>query len=154
MKNFFFILVICCAVLSFSADKSCAQKKVLNAAEVSQLFVDKTMYVVGEERDKKTGDNWKYKAYTSEMGGLLVIFESGARQNRTWSVQDDGAFCIGRDMGRLTGGATCGYIVPEGNGVYKMYKAKHVWEKNGRVIGGQQIKLLVTFSNMTKGNNL
>ncbi len=153
-EELFFLLVICCTVISFSADKSYAQKIVLNAAEVSQLFVNKTMNVVGDKTDKRTGDNWKYKAYTSEMGGLLVIFESGARQNRTWSVQDDGAFCIGRDMGRRTGGSTCGYIVPEGNGVYKMYKAKHVWERDGRVVGGKQIKLLVTFSNLQEGNKL
>jgi hypothetical protein len=154
MKNFFFILVICCSIISFSADSSNAQKKVLNASEVSRLFVDKTMNVVGENIDKKSGKPWKYRAYTSEMGGLLVIFESGARQNRTWSVRDDGSFCIGRDMGRRTGGATCGYIVPEGNGVYKMYKAKHVWERDGRVVGGKQIKLLVTFSNLKQGNSL
>ncbi len=154
MKNLFFILIICCSFISFPADKSYAQKKVLNAAEVSRLFVDKTMNVLGENVDKKTGEQWKYKAYASEMGGLLVIFESGARQTRSWSVSDDGAFCIGTVMGRSTGGATCGYIVPQGNGVYKMYKARHVYEKDGRVVGAKQTKLLVTFSNFKKGNSL
>lgn len=154
MKNFLFILILCCSIISFSAGRIYAQKRVLNASEVSELFVDKTMNVVGEDTDKRTGEHWKYRAYTSPMGGLLVVFESGARQTRTWSVRDDGAFCIGKVMGRRTGGATCGYIVPQANGVYRMYKAKHVYEKDGRVVGGKQIKLLVTFSNLKKGNNL
>ncbi len=169
MKNFFFILVICCSILTVAADKSFSsdkaytqkgiaktfsQKKVLNAAEVSQLFVDKTMNVLSEKTDKDTGKHVTYKAYVSEMGALPVVFESGARETRTWSVKDDGALCIRRTMKRHTGGVICGYIVPEGNGVYKMYEAKHVYEKSGRVVGGKHIKQLLTFSSFKKGNTL
>lgn len=154
MKHFFFILVICCAIISFHSDNVYAQKKVLNASEVSQLFVNKSMNIVGMEKDKNTGKPRTAKAYASEMGGLLVVWDSGGRQTRSWSVSDDGAFCIGKAMGRRTGGMSCGYVVPEGNGVYKMYKAKHVYTKDGRVVGGKQVKLMMTFSNLQKGNTL
>lgn len=169
MKNFFFILVICFSILTVTADKSFSsdkaymqkgiartfsQKRVLNASEVSQLFVGKTMNVLSEKTNKKTRKHLKYKAYVSELGALPVVFESGARESRIWSVKADGALCIKRSIGRHRGGVICGYIVPEGNGVYKMYKAKHVYEKNGRVVGGRHIKQLLTFSNFKNGNTL
>lgn len=85
---------------------------------------------------------------------MPVVFESGARETRTWSIKADGALRIRKSMGRHRRSAICGYIVPEGNGVYKMYKVKHVYEKNGRVVGGKHIKQLLTFSNLRKGNQL
>ncbi len=170
MKNFFFILVICCSILTVTAEKSFSshkaytqkgiartfsQKKILNAAEVSRLFNDKTVNVLSEKTEKKTRKHVKYRAYFSEMGTLLVVFENGAREPRTWSVKADGALCL-RRIKRIHGGGGlfCGYVVPEGKGIYKMYKAKHVNVKDGRVIGGRHIKQLVTFSNFKKGNTL
>ncbi|MBL4901890.1 MAG: hypothetical protein JKY62_04505 [Desulfocapsa sp.] len=169
MRNLFFILVICSTVLavtaakSFSSDKAYTQKgiartfsqnKVLNASEVAELFADKTMNVISEKTAKDTGTHVQYKAYFSDMGLILVVFGSGARETRMWSVKEDGALCIKRNMGRHTGGVTCGYIVPTGNGEYKMYKAKRVSTKKNRVIGGKQIRQLSTFSNFKKGNTL
>lgn len=169
MKNLFFILLICCSILtvaigeSFSSDKAYTQKgiartfsekKVLSASEVSQLVVGKTMAVLSEKTDKNTGKHEKYKGYVSEMGGFLVAFENGARETRTWSVKADGALCIMRSLGRHSRSTTCGYIVSEGGGVYKMYEAKHVYEKKGRVVGGEHIKQLLTFSNLKNGNTL
>ncbi len=169
MKNLLFIMGVCGLVLavaadkSFSSDKSYTQKGiaktfsqqgVLNASEVSQLLIGKTMNVLSEKTDKDTGKHMKYKAYVSELGAWLVVFESGARETRTWSVKDDGALCTKRTMGRHTNLVNCGYIVPKGNGVYKMYEVKHVYKKNGRVVGGKHVKQLVTFFNFKKGNRL
>ena len=169
MRNFFFILVISCFIFTVAVDKSFSsdkaytqkgiaktfsQKRVLTASEVSTLFIDRTMNVLSEKTDKKTREHLKFKAYVSEMGAMPVVFESGARETRTWSIKADGAFCLRKTKGRHTGSVICGYIVPDGDGVYKMYKAKHVYEKNGRVVGGRHIEQLLTFSNLNKGNTL
>jgi len=169
MKKFFFILLISCSIFtvaaekSFSSDKAYTQKGVastfsrktiLNATEVSRLFNDRTVTVLSEKTEKNTGKHLKYKAYFSGMGALLVVFENGAREPRTWSVKADGALCLRRTQRTHRGGVSCGYIVSEGNGVYKMYKVKHVKIKGGRVVGGRNIKQLLTFSKFKKGRTI
>lgn len=152
MKNLICTFITCCLILSVCVATGYAQKRALDASEVSQLFLGNSVDIVGENIDKRTGEPWKYRAYASDLGVLLVVFESGARQTRSWSVSEDGAFCFGKPLERHKGGTTCGYIVPQEGGVYKMYKAKHLYHKDGKVVGGKQVKLLVTFSNFQKGN--
>ena len=168
MKNFFLILVACCSLITFSADNSFSahtnptkkeltrtfvQKGVLSNSEVVQLFSDNTVDVLSEKTDRKTGKHIQYQAYVSKTGDYKIVFKSGVKQTRQWAVKNDGALCITRVIGTERSGL-CGYIIPEGNGTYKMYKARHKYIKNGQIVGARQIKVLATFSNFEKGNTL
>jgi len=168
MKNLLLILVACCSLITFLSDngfsahtnttkkelaKTFLQKGVMSNSEVVQLFLDNTVTVLSEKMDKKTGKHIQYQAYVSKTGDYQIIFKNGVKQTRQWAVKDDGAFCITRVIGTERSGL-CGYIIPEGNGRYKMYKTRNKYIKNGQIVGARQIKVLATFSNFKKGDAL
>jgi hypothetical protein len=156
MRKYFFILLVCCAGFIFSVDSGYAEKKALNAAEVAQLFSNTTFNVVSENKDKETKELKTSRVYSSEMGGLRVVFDSGAIENRSWSVTDEGALCLSRRQGSRRGGRgdLCGYLVTEDNATYWLYKAKFVDHVDGRAVKAKSKKLLMTFSNFKQGNAL
>ena len=154
MKNLFTILLLGCTVFALTANNAHAQKKFLNAAEVSSLFTDKTMKVRDENRGSKRKNPETYSAYSSEMGGMLAKFDNGSRKTWSWSVDDEGELCIRRTARRHSSGLTCGFIYKENNGVYKMYNAKHAYKQNGKMVEGKHIELIATFSSFKKGNVL
>ena len=156
MRKYFFILLVCCAGFIFSIDSGYAEKKALNASEVAQLFSNTTFDVVSENKDKETGELRTSRVYASEMGGLRVVFASGAMENRTWSVTDKGALCISRRLGSRRGGRgnLCGYLVTEDGATFWLYKAKFVDHKDGRAVKAKSTKLLMTFSNFQQGSAL
>ncbi len=156
MRKYLFILLVCCAGFIFTVNNGYAETKALNAAEVAQLFSNTTFNVVSENKDKETGELRTSRVYAHEMGALRVVFDSGAIENRSWSVNDKGALCISRKQGSRRGarGDLCGYLVTEDSATFGMYKAKFVDHKDGRAVKAKSKKLLMTFSNFQQGNTL
>jgi hypothetical protein len=118
-----------------------ARGKDLTPAELNSLFSDKTFSV---ENLRETGKEAS-KVYATDMGGLRIIAASGASSTRAWSVRENGTFCYSAPATNRKGGGTCGYIVHEGQGMYKMYKQKGKDRKG---------KALFLFSNFQKGKQL
>lgn len=154
MKKYFSMLLMFCSVLSFTLDSGYAAEVILQPSQVSKLFLDKTMTITSGRVEKKTGKHRVFKAYASDMGGLRVVYQGGATETRSWSVTEKGDLCISRSTMSRAAGATCGVLVSDGSGVYRMYPAKGLVVRGDRIAGTSQSKLLLTFSNFQQGNKL
>lgn len=127
--------------------------KILSPAEITQLFTDKTMTAVvmgrrGNDREKP------FKVFTSAMGAVRTLSETGAVDSRSWSVTDKGQMCFSSSFSNRKGGGTCGYIVADGSGAYRMYDTKKLQERGGVVAGAKKNDLILVFSEFVAGNIL
>ena len=126
---------------------------VLNANEVNRLLVGNTVTITIAKADKKTGRNDLFRAYISHGGVVHTAHDSGATRHYSWAIRDDGSFCLKNNM-RRRGGASCGYFYREKPGLYELYKVKGAGMKNGRVVAVKRAKLLLTVTDVTKGERI
>lgn len=153
MKHIAVVLALFIIVIS-AGNQASGADTVLTAAEVNKLFSDKTMTIMSTRSKKKGGTEQPFKAHTSSMGSVRALSDEGASDSRQWSVSENGRFCFSRSFKRKHGGSTCGFIVTDGSGTYRLYKSKNVKVKSGQVVGAKKKDLLLIFSNFTSGNTL
>jgi len=139
--NKVFLLFLTLMTIAALHTNALAKGKDLIPAELNSLFSDKTFSV----KDLRDPGKEASKVYATDMGGLRIIQASGASSTRAWSVRENGTFCYSAPATNRKGGGTCGYIVTEGQGAYKMYKQKGKDRKG---------KALFLFSNFKQGNQL
>lgn len=129
-------------------------EKLLSSKQIRALFTEKTMTVTNV-KDSKKGDSKRVKLYTSQAGTAQTLLDEGETRTRIWHVTDDGRICFSRPITRRNQGSTCGQIVYDGQGVYRMYLTKDIKQnKNGRISGASKKDLLLEFSNFKKGSDL
>jgi len=158
MKKIFLLMLITFFCTCTFATISSAQNEALSAKEVTQLFRGKTFTVTVVKPDKKTGKKISpFNVHASQNGMINVAGEpeigTGADEERLWTVSEEGQFCYSRKLiasSRRMGG-TCGFIVPDGAGAYKMYSLsgskKRSKDTNRKIVGGKGSTHLFTFSN-------
>lgn len=121
-----------------------AKGNLLQPAQLNKLLSNSTFNVTDFHAKKENKQYQSYMAYTSDMGGMRVLYKDGASDSRAWSVKSDGTLCISRASTSKRGAGYCGYLESDGSGTYKMYRAR----------GGKKGKLLFEFSNFRKGNQM
>ncbi len=142
------LLVLLCPI-------AIANKTVLNAAEVTAFFSDRTMSIKEIIPDKKTGETGELKAFFSNLGGVRAIYEDGSSDSYTWSVTKDGAFCAMKNRRWRDG--VCGFVVKD-NDTYSLYVNKRGNQKakavEGRAVFDNRWKHFLTFSDIHEGEQL
>lgn len=131
-----------------------SQDTILSAAQVNKVLVDRTSKIKETKPDKKTGSAKTYKAYFGDMGGVRTIHSDGAAQTYNWTIRSDGSLCFKNNVRLRRRGATCGYLVSDGTGSYRFYKAKGVKKNGDKVVSLGKSKHILTISNIKKGNKL
>lgn len=152
MKNF--ILLIAAGIMIISVgSQAYGADKILTPAEVTSLFSDKTMTAVSLGHKDKNREK-PFKVFTSGMGAVRTMSETGAVDSRSWSVTEKGQICFSSSFKNRKGGATCGYLVTDGGGTYRMYDSKKLQSRGGKVGGAKKKDLKLIFSQFVSGNSL
>lgn len=126
---------------------------VLSPAEITQLFTDQTFTAVSFERKGKIQGN-PFKVFASGMGLIRSLSETGAVVSRSWSVTDKGQMCFSSSFTNRKGGGTCGFLVTDGSGTYRMYNSKKLEQRGGVIAGAKRNDLILEFSGFVAGNSL
>lgn len=143
MKNLYQLLTVLILTLVLNSTVL-AKEDTLQPAQLNKLFSDTTFRITDFLAKKENKKHQSYRAYASDVGGLRVLYNDGSSDSRTWSVKSQGTLCISRASTSKKGAGYCGFVVSDGSGTYKMYRAKT----------GKKGKLLFEFSNFKKGNQL
>jgi hypothetical protein len=153
MKNIALTLTSLIAVILLG-NQAIADDIVLSAAQVTKLFTDRTMTV----ELVKQKDEPPFRVYTASDGMVRNRHNDEDSDNRTWKTSENGRFCISRTFRRQrlanASGSTCGFIVTDGSGVFRLYESKKVTVESGQLVGVERNDLLLNFSSFSAGNTL
>lgn len=131
-----------------------AKDVILSAAQVNKLFSDRTMTV--EQVKQKDGD--PFRVHTASDGMVRSRHNDEDSDNRTWKTSENGRFCFSRSFTRQrhqnAKGSTCGFMVSDYSGTYRLYQSKNIKVENGQLVGVKEIDLLLIFSSFSAGNTL
>jgi len=153
MKNIALALTSLIAVVLLG-NQAIAEDVVLSAAQVTKLFSDRTMTV----EQVKHKDEAPFRVYTASNGMVRSRHNDEDSDNRTWKTSENSRFCFSRSFRRQrstnASGSTCGFIVTDGGGVYRLYQSKKLKVENGQLVGVKKNDLLLNFSSFSAGNTL
>ncbi len=135
--------------------QSLAIDSVLKAGEISTLLIDTTIKVTEAKKDKKTGKILSYAAYFADNGTIRIQHHGGETEFFNWSVKKDDTLCVINTARVWGSGPSCGYLVRDNQGGYKVYPMKSISsEKNKKYVSVKKGGHVLTFSNIKKGNQL
>lgn len=152
MKHFILLCVTCIMTISLTGQANSADA-ILSPAEITQLFTDQTFTAVSYER-KDRAQGKPFKVFTSGMGLVRSLSETGAVVSRAWSVTDKGQVCFSSSFTNRKGGGTCGFLVTDGGGTYRIYNSKKLKERGGVIAGAKRNDLILELSGFVAGNSL
>lgn len=148
-----YVLSFCMMILTCNQVE--AADSLPGADQLTTLFLGKTATITnGRPKGKRGGPDKPVKVYFSEMGVVEYLDDQGTSNYRTWSVSDDGLFCVSRNFKRRNQGVSCGTVVEGDNGEYRLYKSKDIKMKSGRVVGVDKKDRLLIFSAIVDGRQL
>ncbi len=135
--------------------QSLAMDSVLKAGEISSLLMDTTIKVTEAKKNKKTGKTLSYAAYFAADGTIRVQHPDGETEFFNWSVNKDDTLCVINNVRVWGSGPSCGYLVGDNQGIYKVYPMKNISsEKNKKYVSVKKAGHVLTFSNIQRGNHL
>ena len=135
--------------------QSLAMDSVLKAGQISSLLMDTTIKVTEAKKDKKTGKTLSYSAYFADNGTIRIQHPDGESEFFNWSVKKDDTLCVINNVRVWGSGPSCGYLVRDNQGGYKVYPMKSISsEKNKKYVSVKKASHVLTFSNIQKGNHL
>ena len=141
-------------LLLFFSPATGRTEEVMNSKQLEILFSDTTFNVTDLDT-KNQGADKGVRVYSTPNGMLRVNRqEDNSSQNRAWTISEGWRFCFSRNLMRRKGGSTCGIIVSEGGGQYKMYRAYANKVKPDQVPKVNRKKPLLLFSDFVRGNQL
>lgn len=149
------LFIVSSALVVFAMNLVNAADILPDPAQLTSLFQGKTVTITnGRPADKRGGPDQPVNVYFSEMGILEYLNDEGESNYRKWTVSENGLFCVSRNFKRKEQAMTCGTIVGDDSGEYRLYKSSDIKVKSGQVVGMKKKEMLLIFSNFVTGKKL